>query len=127
MPEYNSQKAEEHQLKRYQVLQKLVKSKAYEKSNKFKKYAIEHFQDNGIIGCNACNCVFEKFYEKELGESFIEIHHIKPVCSNCHKMVHRKQNIILNVTFLKNEIAKTGSEIFFGQQSIYLAVYAMPL
>lgn len=117
-------------------MQKFVKSKAYERSNKLRKYAIEHFQDNGIIGCNACNFVFEKFYGKELGEGFIEIHHIKPVyqyegedvnktisealqnlvplCSNCHKMVHRKRTVILDVSFLKNEIAKTGSKIVFG-------------
>ena len=117
-------------------MQKFVKSKAYERSNKLRKYAIEHFQDNGIISCNACNFVFEKFYGKELGEGFIEIHHIKPIyqyegedvnktisqalqnlvplCSNCHKMVHRKKNIILDVAFLKSEIAKTDSKIVFG-------------
>lgn len=116
-------------------MQKFVKSKAYERSNKLRKYAIEHFQDKGIVGCNACNFIFEKFYGKELGEGFIEIHHIKPVyqyegddvnktitealknlvplCSNCHKMIHRKRNIILDVTLLKSEIVKTGAKIIF--------------
>jgi predicted HNH restriction endonuclease len=121
-------------------MQKFVKSKTYERSNKLRKYAIEHFADNGVVGCNACNFVFEKFYGKNLGEGFIEIHHIKPVyqyegedvnktisdalknltplCSNCHKMVHRKRNIILDVSFLKSEIEKTGSKIVFGQQNL---------
>ena len=117
--------------------QKLVKSKTYERSNKLRKYAIERFTDNGIIACNVCNFIFEKFYGKEIGEGFIEIHHIKPVfqyegddvnktiskalenlvplCSNCHRMVHRKRNIILDVSFLKNAITQTGSKIIYGQ------------
>ena len=118
-------------------VQEFSKSKTYERSNKLRKYAIEHFGDNGVICCNACNFIFEKFYGKELGEGFIEIHHIKPVfqyegddtnksisqalqnlvplCSNCHRMIHRKRNIILDVSFLRNAIAKTGSKILYGQ------------
>jgi predicted HNH restriction endonuclease len=57
--------------------------------------------------CKACNFDFGKAYG-ELGHLYIECHHIKPVskmvlgektklsdlvplCSNCHRMVHRSQ------------------------------------
>ena len=121
----------------HEGIQKFIKSKTYERSNKLKKYAIEHFADNGIISCKACNFIFEKFYGQEIGKGFIEIHHIKPVfqyegddanktisqalhnviplCSNCHRMVHRKRNITLGVSFLKCEIEKTGSKIIYNQ------------
>ena len=61
--------------------------------------------------CAACGFDFEKAYG-ELGKGFIEVHHVKPLseidqevvidpkhdlvclCSNCHKMIHRRRNIL---------------------------------
>jgi putative restriction endonuclease len=60
-----------------------------------------------FLFCEVCNFNFEAIYG-ELGKGFIEAHHIKPiseltegektsvndlimVCSNCHKMLHRKR------------------------------------
>ncbi len=68
--------------------------------NKFK-------EKHGQLYCEACGFDFHKFYGK-IGEDYIEGHHSIPVselkegdktkpedivllCSNCHKMVHRKR------------------------------------
>lgn len=62
---------------------------------------------NGKLYCEACGFDFTEKYG-ELGEGFIEAHHIKPIsqmmpnektkiedivmlCSNCHSMIHRKK------------------------------------
>jgi 5-methylcytosine-specific restriction protein A len=67
--------------------------------------------------CMACDFDFEKKYG-ERGKGFIEVHHLKPVselggntkvdpdtdltvvCSNCHKMIHRKKNEVLSLAEL---------------------------
>lgn len=62
----------------------------------------------GRLTCEACGFDFAKKYGEELGKGFIECHHNKPLhslrpgsktrlsdlsllCSNCHRMIHRKQ------------------------------------
>jgi 5-methylcytosine-specific restriction protein A len=88
--------------------------KRYERSPKNRKEAI---RIHGI-SCNACGFNFEKVYG-ERGSSYIEVHHIKPihtyedeqpvdprtdlitVCSNCHRMIHRKPNDILSLEDVK--------------------------
>jgi putative restriction endonuclease len=64
-------------------------------------------EKHGKLFCEVCEFVFIDKYGK-IGEDFIEAHHIKPisemtenektkisdlvmVCSNCHKMLHRKR------------------------------------
>ncbi len=64
-------------------------------------------QKNGSLYCEVCGFDFSKAYG-EIGNDFIEAHHIKPVselkenektkiedivmvCSNCHSMLHRKR------------------------------------
>ena len=64
-------------------------------------------QNNGHLYCQICGFDFEEKYGN-LGEDFIEAHHIKPVsemitgektrvediimvCSNCHSMIHRRK------------------------------------
>lgn len=64
-------------------------------------------RNEGRLFCEACGFDFEKTYGK-LGENFIEGHHLKPIsirkkgeptnskdiamlCSNCHKMIHKKR------------------------------------
>ena len=75
--------------------------------------------------CVACGFDFQRFYG-ELGRNFIEAHHQKPIammaeggetrlsdlvplCSNCHRMVHRHLPII-TVDELKHEIEKQIAE-----------------
>lgn len=71
--------------------------------------------------CMACGFNFEATYG-ELGENFIEVHHIKPLssidqevevnpetdliclCSNCHRMIHRRKDGILTLDALKSII-----------------------
>ena len=64
-------------------------------------------EKNGTLYCEVCGFNFQKTYG-ELGDDFIEAHHIKPVsemkeneltkiedivmlCSNCHSMIHRRK------------------------------------
>lgn len=60
--------------------------------------------------CQCCGMNFAELYGKELGENFIEVHHLKmlstydechpedyvenlvPLCSNCHSMIHHGKN-----------------------------------
>jgi predicted HNH restriction endonuclease len=118
-------------------LRKNLKNVSYERSHKLRKHAIEYFSDTqGLISCRACNFIFEKFYGKTLGQGFIEIHHIKPIfqyegsdtyktiqqalenlvplCSNCHKMVHRKKDFILDVGYLREQVTQMGSKITYA-------------
>lgn len=84
----------------------------YIRSSKLRNKAIEKFTINGKIVCTVCEFDFELRYGSH-GEGYIEIHHIKPIycfndteyiktiqdalqnvvplCSNCHRMVHRKK------------------------------------
>lgn len=73
------------------------------------------------LRCKACNFLFEEKYGHR-GEGFIEIHHTKPlfindeeiqvnpetdlvpVCSNCHRMIHRKRHDVLSIEKLKELI-----------------------
>lgn len=77
--------------------------------------------------CQACGFDFEEVYG-ELGRGFIEVHHVRPLhsldgevevdpetdlvclCSNCHRMVHRKRGEVLSVKELASLIAKAGNE-----------------
>lgn len=70
------------------------------------------------VTCKACGFNFENVYG-ERGKDFIEVHHVKPlhtigaeteinpetdlvpVCSNCHRMIHRKKNDVLTIQELK--------------------------
>lgn len=64
-------------------------------------------REHGQLACEVCGFDFSKFYG-ERGKGFIECHHTKPlselrpndktrvsdlalVCSNCHRMIHRKK------------------------------------
>ncbi len=75
----------------------------YERHNKAREKCIEHYG----INCYICGFNFEKKYG-EIGKGFIHVHHLKqlseiregyqvdsiedlrPVCPNCHAMLHRK-------------------------------------
>lgn len=78
-----------------------------ERNTKIVKMAKELFKikHNGRVFCEICGFDFHERYG-ELGEGFIEAHHIKPiaqmkpgdvtrvedfkmVCSNCHSMLHK--------------------------------------
>jgi len=80
---------------------------AYERSSKAREECIEHY---GAI-CSVCNFDFEKVYGS-LGKGYIHVHHLialseikkeykvnpikdlRPVCPNCHAMLHQKKEVI---------------------------------
>lgn len=111
-------------------LKKYISSKVYERSRKLRDTAIEHYTKNGHIGCITCQFDFENFYGEKTGKGFIEIHHTKPVfkydqedlnktidkalknvvpvCSNCHRMIHRNCAKPLEIKYLIGQIEQHG-------------------
>jgi len=97
---------------------RLVVHITYERSPRNRAKAIE------IHGtaCMCCGFDFDRFYGSELAKSYIEIHHTRsitqidgpvdprtdlvPLCSNCHRMVHRKRGEILSVDELRKTIQR---------------------
>lgn len=97
---------------------KLCHEKRYERDPRNRRAAIEFHGTN----CNICNFNFEEFYGQH-GSEFIEIHHLNPlytgeernvnpqmdlipVCSNCHRMIHRSQDKLLTPEELRLMISK---------------------
>jgi len=88
--------------------------KSYERNLENRKRAIEIHG----VECSVCGFNFERIYGVR-GIGFIEVHHIKPlsslddkvvvnpytdlvpVCSNCHRMIHRDKDSVLTVDELK--------------------------
>ena len=85
---------------------------SYERNSKVIKLTKERFKQlhNGNLFCEICGFNFYKVYG-ELGKDFIEEHHTVPVselkegaatkvediimvCSNCHRMSHRKKSCL---------------------------------
>ncbi|MBN2257935.1 MAG: HNH endonuclease [Anaerolineaceae bacterium] len=98
-----------------------VEQHVYQRSAQLKEAALAHLCKNNIISCQACAFNFEEVYG-ELGKGFIELHHVRPIytyekidlkkaiadalqnvallCSNCHRMIHRKREKVLLVSEL---------------------------
>lgn len=92
-------------------------STKYERDYRCRKTALEKHG----YQCEVCGFDFEKFYG-EIGKKYIEIHHKKPlfslwdeaevnpetdmapVCSNCHRMLHRRKDRIITIEELKSMI-----------------------
>ncbi len=82
---------------------KTISVNVYERNPKARKKCIEHYGDS----CTICSFNFGTVFG-ELGEGFIHVHHLKPlseikgsynldpitdlrpVCPNCHSMLHRQ-------------------------------------
>ncbi len=94
------------------------------RSQKLREEKIRQIKENnnGKIACEVCGFDFSEKYDGT-GEGFIEIHHLEPVslgrtsqelsealnkviplCSNCHRMIHRNKNNILTPEELKKII-----------------------
>jgi len=107
--------------------QVIVKTKVYKRSSKLRRQAIAYYTTKeGRIKCKVCSFDFEEFYG-EHGTGFIEIHHQKPVfqfdgddvertikdalenvipvCSNCHRMIHRSRVNPLSFDEIKEHIS----------------------
>ena len=111
--------------------QVIVKTKVYKRSSKLRTEAIKYHTDRyGRIKCKVCCFDFEEFYG-EHGSGFIEIHHQKPVfqfdgedvertisnalenvipvCSNCHRMIHRRRDTPLSLVEIKEHVRNEHS------------------
>ena len=93
--------------------------KRYERDPKNRKKAIEL---HGTT-CAVCGFNFEKVYG-ERGKGFIEVHHTEPlgslseekiinpqtdlvpVCSNCHRIIHRRKDHVLSISEVKELLSK---------------------
>jgi 5-methylcytosine-specific restriction protein A len=100
----------------------LKKSWSYERSQKLRLMAK---RIHGSL-CKVCNFNFARMYGKNLGEGFIEIHHIVPIsmgsknvnakrdliplCSNCHRMAHRQRPLPIPVAKLREIVKKYGNK-----------------
>ena len=101
-------------------------SKIKKRSKKLREAVVAEYTDSdGHICCYACGFDFEKFYG-DIGKGFIEIHHekpiyqysddgfesyisdaiknMKPLCSNCHRIIHRNKTAFMPVESLKLHI-----------------------
>lgn len=102
-------------------------TKIRERSTQLRDAAIQHYTVDGRIKC--CVCGFD-FYEKygDHGGGYIQIHHenpicqyadegsesyikqavldTKPLCANCHCMIHRSKTHMLSIEELKAIINK---------------------
>ncbi len=87
----------------YEGAKQIITVNRYERNNQARKICIEYYGKN----CYVCGFNFEKVYGK-IGQDFIHVHHLiplseinqeyeidpikdlRPVCPNCHAMIHRK-------------------------------------
>ena len=98
-----------------------------ERSQKLRRAAIEHYTIDHKIVCSVCGFDFKEVYG-ELGDGYIQIHHenpiyqycndgfeeyiseaiknMKPLCANCHCIIHRNQNKLVSITELKSVVDK---------------------
>lgn len=116
------------------IIQEGVKSISnsvvYERSKMLRDYALEYYTKDNRIDCSCCTFNFSDFYGNEVGNNFIEIHHVKPifkfedddlvktlkdavknvtpVCSNCHRMIHRNWSKPMEVQALVSHIDNNG-------------------
>ena len=83
---------------------KTITTKTYDRSSLARQVCIEHYG----YTCVVCGFNFEKAYG-QLGANYIEVHHLKPiadigeeylidpikdlrpVCANCHRMLHKQR------------------------------------
>ena len=108
----------------------IIEKEVYKRSKYLRDYAIDYFENQGGLNCICCGFNFSNFYGKEIGDGFIEIHHKKPIfqyqgndliktikdaisnvvplCSNCHRMIHRHGKQLLQIELLMNHIKENG-------------------
>lgn len=104
-------------------LKRTIQVNSYERNSKARRICIEYWKPI----CSVCNFNFENMYG-ELGRGFIHIHHLKqiseigreyqidpiedlrPVCPNCHSMLHKKTPP-LTIEELQEIIGKYSKQI----------------
>jgi hypothetical protein len=100
---------------------KRVTVNRYERDRNARRICVHHYG----LNCSVCNFKFRDFYG-ELGEYFIHVHHLipmkdleegyevdpiedlRPVCPNCHAMLHQEEDP-LSIEDLRRKIQATAS------------------
>jgi 5-methylcytosine-specific restriction protein A len=75
--------------------------------------------------CQVCGFDFDEVYGRDYADSYIEIHHVKPLsehegevdpatdlvplCANCHRMAHRRRTTVTSIDELKALIEEARS------------------
>lgn len=112
-------------------LKQITEETIFQRSKQLRDYAISCFTKQGKIDCDCCTFNFADFYGQNIGKGFIEIHHIRPifqyedeniintiksavknlmpVCSNCHRMIHRNWSKPLEIQALIDGINQNGN------------------
>lgn len=102
---YLPEEIEERDLaKIFEGAKKTIQINSYERNPNARKKCIEKYGTK----CSVCDFDFNKFYGEEIAQCYIHVHHLKPlheideeyevnpiedlrpVCPNCHAMLHRK-------------------------------------
>ena len=92
---------------------RLVRHVSYERSQKNRREAIKLHGTS----CAACGFDFDDTYGKDYADSYIQIHHIKPLseyegevdpetdlvplCANCHGMAHKRRDTVTPIKELR--------------------------
>ena len=74
--------------------------------------------------CEVCGFDFDEFYGPDYADSYIEIHHVRPLseyegqvnpatdlvplCANCHRMAHRRKTSVTPIDELKALIEESN-------------------
>lgn len=100
---------------------KQISVNRYERDKNARTLCVEHYG----LSCSVCQFDFEKVYGAH-GAGFIHVHHLtpistiereyevnpiedlRPVCPNCHAMLHRSKKL-LSIEQLKNIIRRSGN------------------
>ena len=102
-----------------------VSATVYERSRRLRDAAIQHYSRECSIKCEVCGFDFAEQYG-ELGEGYIEMHHkrplfqygdqatsefikqaiknLAPLCSNCHRIIHRSRTSPLTIDGLRSVV-----------------------
>ena len=107
----------------FEGIKRTITVNSYERNSKARELCVKHWK----AICSVCDFDFEKTYG-ELGNGFIHVHHLipisqvgktyqvdpindlRPVCPNCHSMLHR-ENRTLEINDLNNIISQTTSRL----------------
>jgi len=100
-------------------VQKVMTVTVYERNKEAREKCIEHWK----CVCAICGFDFEKVYGK-IGTGYIHVHHLnpistikeeykidpindmRPVCPNCHSIIHRDKDNVMTIEELKQEIER---------------------
>jgi hypothetical protein len=111
-------------------IKEIVEKEIYKRSKELRDYSLVYYSEHGGLNCHCCGFNFARFYGREVGDNFIEMHHVKPIfqyddenlvqtiriavaniiplCSNCHRMIHRNRRQPLCIDTLVNHVKQNG-------------------